>query len=172
MAYDPNFVIGADNELLWKIPEDMKNFKDKTTGNICIMGRKTWESIPEKWRPLSDRLNIVVTSNSAMKVPEGVLLAKSVTEAVMRSRTSPKWQNKEIFIIGGERVYQEGIELADRIYATEIHKSMNTTGKSNVRYFPTINSDEWTKGTPVPGIGANIPYSFVTYIRERFVSSR
>ena len=81
VAYDLNRLIGADNTLIWHIPDDLKRFKELTMGNICVMGRNTWESIPEKFRPLAGRKNIVVTSNANYEVPEGVVLAKSWEDA-------------------------------------------------------------------------------------------
>lgn len=109
--------IGKENALLWKLPIDMKHFKDLTTGNVVIMGRKTWESIGSK--PLSNRLNIIV-SGSGYRTTE-TYTTSTLEEAIeaVKLLTSEK---KDIFIIGGGKLYEYALErgLVQRIYLTEV----------------------------------------------------
>ncbi|HEY5695809.1 MAG TPA: dihydrofolate reductase, partial [Candidatus Saccharimonadales bacterium] len=110
VAYDKNYGIGAKNDLLWQrdLPADLQRFKELTTGNAIIMGRKTYESIG---RPLPNRQNIVISREPL--VIEGVTVAHTLNEAYAAVD-----EQKETFIIGGGQVYQLAINDADRIYAT------------------------------------------------------
>ena len=110
-----NMVIGRENNLLWNIPEDMKRFREITSGHPVIMGRKTFESLPLTFRPLPNRTNIVVTRDSSYKVPEGVIVVNSVEEALKIAKGKDK---EEIFIIGGGQIYAQTIGLADKLYLT------------------------------------------------------
>lgn len=107
-----NRELGKDNNLLWHIPGDLPRFKKITSGHPVIMGRKTFESIG---KPLTDRINIVITSNPDYK-PEGVVVVHSLDEALEMARTSPG--HEEIFVIGGGKVFEEAIRKADRLYLT------------------------------------------------------
>jgi dihydrofolate reductase len=107
--------IGKDNRLLWDIPEDLKRFKALTSGHPVIMGRRTWESIPERFRPLPGRTNIVITTDSAYEAP-GALVAQSFPEALSLARDAGGAD--EIFAIGGQRVYECALPFADRLYLT------------------------------------------------------
>ncbi|HMR55350.1 MAG TPA: dihydrofolate reductase [Candidatus Doudnabacteria bacterium] len=167
VAYDKNRVIGAENKLLWRSPEDMKHFKDQTTGHNCIMGSNTWFSIPEKYRPLADRYNIVVTSKNL--IPEEtnkIAVSKSVGSAIMIARFSAEWGKKDIFITGGESIYQAGLEFAEEIIATEFDFEADTTGLSNIRYFPLIDMNVWEEAAREDHSEANPPFAFVTYKRR------
>lgn len=104
-----NRALGKDNDLIYKIPEDLKRFKDLTSGHTVIMGRKTFESIG---RPLPNRTNIVITKDPSY-TEEGVLVAHSLDEAFGKAQT-----NDEVFIIGGGQIYQDAIGGADRLYLT------------------------------------------------------
>lgn len=116
-AIGKNRELGKDNKLLWHIPEDMKRFKDLTTGQVVIMGRKTFESLPQKFRPLPNRINIVVTRNNNWKTT-GCHTVNSIEEAVIKAKEF----NKKIFIIGGASIYEQGIKFADRLYLTLVNK--------------------------------------------------
>lgn len=109
--------LGKDNELLWSIPDDLKRFKALTTGHPVIMGRKTWESIPEKYRPLSNRTNIVITGDSSYEAP-GAIVVRSFPEALSRARDTEGAE--EIFAIGGSRVYECALPFATNLYLTLI----------------------------------------------------
>lgn len=129
-AIGKNRELGKDNRLLWNIKEDMKRFKKLTEGHIVIMGRRTFESLPEKFRPLPNRVNIVITSQSDVtiflrsKKDSKVFLAQSLDEAIKKANDLVKSQNlpDEIFIIGGASIYKQAINLADKLYLTVIDK--------------------------------------------------
>lgn len=116
-ALGRNRAIGKDNELIWQIPDDLKRFKALTDGHPVIMGRKTWESIPEKYRPLPNRTNIVITTDSNYSAP-GAVLAQSFPEALSLARDASG--SEEIFAIGGQRVYECALPFASRLYLTLI----------------------------------------------------
>lgn len=123
VACDKNGLIGDKGKIPWKIPEEMKFFKETTWGHTVIMGRLTWESISEKFRPLPGRENIVLTSSKI----DGVLTAKSLEEAI-------KMASHEVFIIGGAKVYKEALKYADRIIVSFVEGEY--TGDT---YFPVCN---------------------------------
>ncbi len=102
-AMDEEQGIGIDGELPWRLSGEMKHFTQTTRGATVIMGRNTWESLPSAYRPLPDRLNIVVSRQADYKVPEGVLLAGSLDEALKLS------DRERTFVIGGASLYSEAI---------------------------------------------------------------
>ncbi len=109
--------LGYKNNLLYQISHDMKRFRDITMGNVVIMGRKTWESLPEKFRPLRARENIVITRDKNY-VASGANLVNSIEDAFnVLKNTFPE---KNCFIIGGEEIYKQTIARADRLYLTII----------------------------------------------------
>ncbi|GAB4219586.1 MAG: dihydrofolate reductase [Candidatus Microgenomates bacterium] len=130
-AIGKNRELGKDNRLLWSLPSDMKRFKKLTEGHIVIMGRRTFESLPEKFRPLPKRVNIVVTSQNDLTIlsrprkDSKVFLTSSLMEAIEKANDLVKSQNlpDEIFIIGGASIYQQAIDLADKLYLTVIDKN-------------------------------------------------
>ncbi len=143
-----NRVIGADNRLLWHIPEDFKHFKTTTMGKPVIMGRKTYESIG---RPLPGRANIVISRNPDA-VEGDVFAVATLDDAVERAKKIAAADGvDEIFIIGGGQIYQEAMPLLDRIYLTVIDRDYEGD-----TLFPPIDADGWCKtilqsGTePVP----------------------
>jgi len=126
VAYDDNHIIGNNGEIPWKISEDFKHFKRTTTGNPCIMGRKTWDSLPENYKPLPNRPNIIVSRKAAMLEKQNqwslkdVYFESDLSEAIgFASETFP---DKEIFIIGGEQIYRHALEqgLVNKVIASEI----------------------------------------------------
>jgi dihydrofolate reductase len=112
-AVAQNGVIGVDNRLPWRLPDDMRRFRALTTGHSIIMGRKTWESIG---RPLPDRQNIVVTRQRDFQAPGSNVVAS--LEAALAAVIMPE----PVFVIGGEALYREALPLASRLYLTEIHQ--------------------------------------------------
>jgi dihydrofolate reductase len=104
----------TDGKIPWKSSRDMEWFKDHTTGGTIIMGRKTWESLPPKFRPLPNRESIVLTSDANYALPEGVLKASSLEVAIALATRS------EVFLIGGESVWIQGLPLASRALITEV----------------------------------------------------
>lgn len=127
VAVDQNMGIGKDGTLAWNLPEDRKYFSKITTEtaspelrNAVIMGRLTWESIPAKYKPLPGRINIVLSSNPDLELPDDVLLFGSLDEALAALSTSNKID--QIFVIGGAKLYEEALFHLDleRIYLTRI----------------------------------------------------
>lgn len=107
--------IGNNGDLLWRIPDDLKRFKALTTGHPVIMGRKTWESIPEKFRPLPNRTNIVVSRQPGYQA-RGAFVVNSVERAIALAAPG----TDEAFVAGGAEVYRAALPHADRLYLTEI----------------------------------------------------
>ena len=124
--------IGADNQLLWHLPKDLKYFKETTTDHPIIMGRKTYESIG---KPLPNRTNIVVSKRKDW-FEEGILIVGSVKEALKFA----KKMNENIFIISGGNIYKQTIDLADKLQVTLV----KTQSKAEV-FFPKINLKVWDK---------------------------
>lgn len=110
-------VIGAQGGMPWHVPEDLAHFKAVTTGAPVVMGRKTWESLPDRFRPLPGRRNIVVTRSEEWSAP-GAERAASLDAALAQATVdaSPQW----IWIIGGGELFREGIGSADRLEVTEL----------------------------------------------------
>lgn len=154
VAVAENWVIGGNNQLLWRISEDLKRFKSLTSGHSIIMGRKTFESIG---RPLPNRKNIVVSRNSNLII-EGCIIVNSLNEALEITEGED-----EVFVVGGGELYRQALPLAKKIYLTKVHK--NFEGDTT---FPAINFNEWNlvleqKGNPTAdGLG----YTFLDYVRK------
>lgn len=130
-AVAKNGVIGKDGKLPWKLSDDLKNFKKLTKGHVVIMGRKTYESIG---KPLPDRINIVLSRNTDYK-DEGIIVCTTFQEAIDNAK---KLQDDEIFVIGGEAVFNKALKKADKLYLT--HVNANLDGDT---FFPSWNQDEW-----------------------------
>jgi len=111
VAVDEARAIGKDNRLLWHIPEDLKRFKELTTGHAIIMGENTYRSIG---RPLPDRKNIVMTMNAELELP-GCLVAHSLEEALQLAKEEEK---EEVFVIGGASIYKQFLPMTERLYLT------------------------------------------------------
>jgi dihydrofolate reductase len=106
-----NGVIGADGGLPWHLPEDLKLFRALTTGSTVVMGRRTWESLPERFRPLPGRTNVVLTSDPTWSAP-GALRAASVAEVLT--------EHPSLWVIGGGAVYGAFLPYADRLVVTDV----------------------------------------------------
>jgi dihydrofolate reductase len=133
LARADNGVIGRDGGLPWRLAEDMRRFKALTLGKPCIMGRKTWDSLPRK--PLPGRTNIVLSRGNF--AAEGARVARSFAEAVELAENAP-----EIMVIGGAHIFAVALPQADRIYLTEIHAAPD----GDVR-FPAFPPEVWTAGS-------------------------
>ncbi len=121
VALDDKRGIGKDGDIPWgRIPEDLKHFAAVTTNHPVIMGRVTYMSIPEKYRPLKDRQNIVLTHQD-ITIP-GVIVAHSMEEAIHKAR---ELDNERICFIGGERIYREALSIVDTLYLTHIEGDFN-----------------------------------------------
>jgi dihydrofolate reductase len=155
-AVAKNGVIGIDNRLPWRIPDDMKRFRALTIGHSVIMGRRTWESIG---KPLPRRQNIVVTRGRDRSAP-GIVFAHSLDEALERVRLpSPA------FVIGGEALYREALPRADLLYLTEIQREYQGDAR-----FPQLDRSAWreTSRTIERALddGGAFAYHFATYERR------
>jgi len=133
-AVSKNFVIGKDNDLPWHLPDDMKFFMQTTKGHHCIMGRKNYDSIPEKFRPLPNRTNIVVTRQKGFKAP-GCIVVNSIEKALEISTNNGE---AETFIIGGAEIYRQGLSITQRMYLTEIDAEIKGD-----TYFPEFDKAHW-----------------------------
>ena len=120
VAVSENNVIGKDNKLIWHLPADMKFFKEKTVGHVIITGRKNYESIPEKFRPLPERTNIVITRQKNYHAG-GAMVVPSIEGALQYAEKNHG--NEEVFIIGGAEIFIQTLSLCDKIYLTRIHHS-------------------------------------------------
>ena len=109
-AVAKNLAIGKDGQLLWHLPEDMRYFRETTRGKPVIMGRKTWESLPDAFRPLPGRKNIVISRNPAYDAA-GATLVGSLSEAIGQTHEA-----EEVFVIGGADIYRQALPLAQRLY--------------------------------------------------------
>jgi len=138
VAIAQNNAIGKDNNLLWHLPADMKFFKEQTSGNTIITGRKNYESIPEKFRPLPNRTNIVVTRDKNY-LATGAMVVNSLEEALEKAKNSGV---EKCFIIGGGQIYKESLEknLVDEMLITHVELAPQAD-----TYFPEINSEKWEK---------------------------
>ncbi len=133
VAVSENNAIGKGNALPWHLPEDLKCFKRTTLGKPVLMGRKTYESLG---RPLPGRLNIVVSGNKELELPDGVLLYNDINAAVERMQHETA---EEGFIIGGGKIFEETMALADRMYITRVH----TTIPDADVFFPDVDHTHW-----------------------------
>lgn len=162
VAYAKNLVIGRSNDLPWHIPEDLKRFKQLTTGHTVIMGRNTYLSILARLgHGLPERRNIVISDIPDI-IDSGVEIAESLDDALKMSEDGDPAQ--EIFIIGGARVYADSMAagVADRIYATEIDKEI-----AGDVYFPKIDKNEWHETRRKDHQDNSYKYSFVTFERRK-----
>lgn len=149
-----NGVIGANNALPWHLPEDMAHFKRTTLGCPVIMGRKTWDSLPPKFRPLPGRVNIVVTRQTGWQA-DGALVANSIEQAcALCPPDATAW------VIGGAQVYAQALPLADEAVITEIDAHFEGDA-----FAPALSSGwlEITREAHFSSTG--LPFAFVTYRR-------
>ena len=128
VAYSKNRVIGKNNTMPWHLSDDLKNFKSVTTGKTVIMGRLTYESIG---KPLPNRKNIVLSRN--LKNSDVIVLNK-LEHAIEESK-----EENEIFIIGGQDIYNQTVGMASKIYLTTINENLQGD-----KYFPEIDLTNWT----------------------------
>jgi dihydrofolate reductase len=128
-AMAKNRVIGIANTLPWRLPEDLKHFKALTLGHHILMGRKTYESLG---RPLPGRTSVVITRSRDLRIP-GCLVVNSIPDAVAACDN-----DIEIFFIGGEELYRQALDVADRIYLTEINEDF-----AGDAWFPEFDMNLW-----------------------------
>jgi dihydrofolate reductase len=133
-ALTKNRVIGRDNDLPWHLPDDMKYFMQTTKTHHVVMGRKNYESLPEKFRPLPNRINLVVTRQTNYPAPHCVVI-HNLEEAIAIAKQAGE---KELFIIGGAEIYLLGMKYAQRLYLTEIDATLDGD-----TYFPSYHTADW-----------------------------
>ena len=152
VAVDEERAIGKDNRLLWNIPEDLKRFKELTTGHTVIMGENTYHSIG---RPLPNRTNIVVTLNQSLVLP-GCFVVYSIDEAFQIAKEK---EQEEVFVIGGASIYRQCLPLVERLYLTLVEgKHEADTFFPDYAEFQKVVSEEK---------GENEQYRYTYYILER-----
>ena len=153
-AISENKVIGFKNKVPWHIPEDMKRFRELTIDHPVIMGRKTYDSLPDKFRPLPDRKNIVLSTS--LEPQEKIYIARNMEEALKLTK------GRDSSVIGGERVYQLFLPLIDQLEITRVYRDFEGDA-----FFPEINWDEWELSKREEGVSKKqIHYSFLTYLRK------
>jgi dihydrofolate reductase len=140
-AVAKNFVIGKNNGLPWRLPDDMKFFMETTKGHYVILGRKNFESLPHKFQPLPDRTNVVVTRQKDYKA-HGALVVHSIEDALKVAEVN---KESEVMVIGGSDIYTLALPMANRLYITEV----NAEVEGDV-YFPKFDKTEWTEISRLP----------------------
>ncbi len=155
-AVAENDAIGKDNQLIWHLSDDLKHFKTLTNGHHIIMGRKTFESFP---KPLPNRTHIVITKQNNFKVPEGIIVVNSLNDALDVAK-----KDSQPFIIGGGEIYNQAMQIADKIELTRVHKNFEAD-----TFFPKINSSIWKETSNIyhkKDEKNEFDYSFISYIRK------
>jgi dihydrofolate reductase len=156
LARSANGVIGKQNALPWHLPEDLAHFKRLTQGWPVIMGRKTWDSLPPRFRPLPGRLNIVITRRTDWS-EAGAKAAASLAQALALCEAAA-----QVWVIGGAQIFAEAEPLADRIEVTEI--AQHFEGDT---YAPALGSC-WAESAREEHLSSTgLPFSFITYIRQK-----
>lgn len=125
-----NNALGKDNQMIWHLPDDFKRFKQLTTGHYIIMGRKTFESFP---RPLPNRTHVIITRQKDYTA-EGCIVVNSLEEAI---KACP--QDEEVFVIGGGEIYNQSIDIADKVELTRVH---DVSPEADA-FFPEIDLSKW-----------------------------
>ncbi|MFQ5335538.1 MAG: dihydrofolate reductase, partial [Flavobacteriales bacterium] len=121
-------------QLPWKLPDDMAHFRHTTMGHHLVMGRRNYDSIPEKYRPLPGRVNMVVSRNAKLEI-SGCIVVQSIEEGIEFAREQ---NEQELFIIGGGEIYRHALPLVDKMYITHVHHSF----EGDV-FFPEIDYSDW-----------------------------
>lgn len=152
VAMSNNYAIGNNNKLLWHIPEDLRRFKELTSGHSVLMGRKTWESLPEKYRPLPNRENFVLSSNQNFIV-NGAETIHSLDLIPLREK---------LFVIGGSEIYRQTIQYADIIHLTQVHINVEEADA----FFPKFDLTMWNISDNIVSSDENYKYSFLTLKRK------
>lgn len=151
VAYANNHVIGNKGSIPWRIKGEQKRFKELTTGNVVIMGRRSYEEIGH---PLPNRMNIIV-SNTKKFEAENCMTAGSLEEAIKLAG------DRDVFISGGARLYEEALPLVSKMYVTEIDREIEGD-----TYFPEFDPDAFDREVVERHDDADIPYTYVTYTRK------
>lgn len=170
VAMDLNSGIGKEGGLPWHLPADLKHFKQLTTTtrspsqkNAVIMGRKTWDSIPEKFRPLPNRINAVISRNKDLILPSGVLRGDSL-ESVLNQLSTMTNEVESIFVIGGAQIFDQAIRHPGcrKIYVTQIFKKFDCD-----TFFPPLHAVWQQIFASAQFLDQTLSYSFMEYIKQK-----
>ncbi|MBQ9862900.1 MAG: dihydrofolate reductase [Lachnospiraceae bacterium] len=154
VAYTRNRVIGNKGQIPWRIKGEQRRFRELTTGNVVIMGRKSYEEIG---RPLPNRFNIIVSRTEKYE-DENLITLPSLTEAIEYAKKNRP--GEDIFLSGGAGIYNEGLPLAEKLFVTEIEATV--LGDT---YFPEFDESLYEK-TIDEHVDGDIPYTYVTYTKK------
>lgn len=157
VAIAENNAIGKNNDLIWYISDDLKRFKKLTTGHTILMGRKTFESLPNGALP--KRTNVVITRDTSLKL-ENCMMLHSIENAVEKYKDA----EEEVFIIGGGSIYEKMLPYAQKLYLTKVHESFDADV-----FFPEINMEEWeviSEEHHSKGVKNEYDFSFVDLVRK------
>lgn len=159
-AVSQNNVIGKGNSIPWRLPDDMKYFAETTTNNPVIMGRKSWDSLPPKFKPLPNRRNIVLTKQETIAIT-GCDVYHSLEEALDDCLVGG---DQLVYIIGGAEIYRLGLDFADELLLTEIHGEV----EGDV-YFPEFDKTKYEEVSRIPHPADEkhkLAFDFVTYRKK------
>lgn len=159
VAKAENEAIGKDNDLIWHLRDDLRYFSEITKGHHVIMGRMNYDSIPDKYRPLPNRTNIVVTRNEDFHA-ENCLVVNSIEEGLLIAKNN---KEEEAFIIGGGQIYKHSLELdlVDKLYITYVHHKF----EADV-FFPDYDKGKWKRTSEIfhpKDEKHKYSFSFITY---------
>lgn len=159
VAVDANWAIGNKNQLLVRIPADMKMFRSETTGKVVVLGRKTLETFPNA-KPLPQRDNIILSTNKDYKV-EGAVVVNNIDELLEELK---KYPSEQVYIIGGATVYEAMLPYVDTVHVTKIDHEYEADA-----YFPNLDKDpEWEiTAESEEQVYFDITYAFVKYERKK-----
>lgn len=161
VAYSQNRAIGKDNKLLWHLGDDMKHFKSTTENHTVLMGKNTYLSIPKKFRPLKNRINIVLSTQEQDENHDNLFWMKSIDES---TNYLNKLNNDKVFIIGGDSIYKQTFQNIDEIIATEVHVDIEGDA-----FYPKIDEKKWIK-TKLQTFSKNAdndyPFDIVKYTKK------
>ncbi len=158
-ALSRNNVIGKNNDLPWRLPDDMKFFMETTKGHHVIMGRKNYDSLHEKFKPLPNRTNIVITRQKSFSAP-GCIVLHDVEAGL---KIAEKNAEPECFIIGGAEIYKLAMPFTTRLYLTEIHAEIDGD-----TFFPAIDKDAWIEvSRKHHGVDTRHRYAFDIVVYDR-----
>ena len=155
-AMTRNHVIGKDNDLPWKLPDDMKFFQQTTKGHVVIMGRKNYDSLPPKFKPLPNRTNVILTRQKDF-VADDCEVFTDIRQAIEFAKNQGE---QEVFVIGGGEIYKQSMKMADRLYLTEIDTELDGD-----TFFPQVGT-EWIEKKRIPHSSDErhqFAFDFVTY---------
>ena len=159
VAVDSNWAIGCKNSLLVRIPADHKNFRQKTTGKVVVLGRKTLETFPQGM-PLANRTNIILSTNPDYKVKDAIVVhSQGELDEQLK-----KYDAEDIYVIGGESVYRMMLPQCDVVHVTKIDHAYEAD-----TYFPNLDQDEEWEITAESEEQTyfDLPYCFVKYERKK-----